>query len=54
VVKGKLSVQSGELTANLKLRRPKVEARYAELISALYAGADSHSDAMHVGGEVEK
>jgi long-chain acyl-CoA synthetase len=53
VMKGKLSVESGELTANLKLRRPKVEARYAELISALYSGAGSHPDALHIGG-VEK
>ncbi|MDD1743837.1 MAG: AMP-binding protein, partial [Methanomassiliicoccales archaeon] len=54
VVKGKLSVESGELTANLKLRRPKVEVRYAELISAIYAGVDSHPDALHVGEEAEK
>jgi long-chain acyl-CoA synthetase len=54
VLKGKLSVESGELTANLKLRRPKVEARYADIISALYAGATSHPDAMHIGGEEER
>jgi hypothetical protein len=47
-------VESGELTANLKLRRPKVEARYAELISALYAGTDSHPDTLHIGREEEK
>lgn len=32
LIRGKLSVENGELTANLKLRRSKVEARYAELI----------------------
>ena len=51
VLKGSLSVESGALTANLKLRRPRVEARYAELISALYEGAASHPEALHVGGE---
>jgi hypothetical protein len=35
VVKGKLSVESGELTANLKLRRRR--SGKAELIAALYA-----------------
>jgi long-chain acyl-CoA synthetase len=54
VVKGRLSVESGELTANLKLRRPKVETRYADLISALYAGIGSHPDALHIGREEEK
>ncbi len=54
VVKGMLTVESGELTANLKLRRPKIEARYAELISALYADNDSHPEALHIGGEVQK
>jgi len=54
VMKGKLSVESGELTANLKLRRPRVETRYAELISALYAGVASHPDALHVGREEER
>jgi hypothetical protein len=49
-----LSIESGELTANLKLRRPKVEARYAELISTLYAGATSHADALHIGREEER
>jgi long-chain acyl-CoA synthetase len=51
VMRGRLSMESGELTANLKLRRPKVESRYAELVSALYSGASSHPDALHFGGE---
>jgi long-chain acyl-CoA synthetase len=54
VMKGKLSVESGELTANLKLRRPRVEARYAELVSALYSGASSHPEALHFGVEEER
>ncbi len=54
VVKGRLSVQSGELTANLKLRRPKVEASFADLIAALYSGADSHNDALHIGRQEDK
>jgi long-chain acyl-CoA synthetase len=31
------SIEHGELTANLKLRRPAIEARYAALIEHLYA-----------------
>lgn len=54
VVKGRLSVESGELTANLKLRRPRVEARFADLIAALYSGAGSHPDALHLGMEEER
>ncbi|HTY47221.1 MAG TPA: AMP-binding protein, partial [Methanomassiliicoccales archaeon] len=54
IVRGTLSVESGELTANLKLRRPKVEIRYADLINALYSGASTHADAHHIGVEGEK
>lgn len=51
VVKGELSVDRGELTANLKLRRSKVEAKYAALLASLYSGESSHPDAAHIGGE---
>jgi long-chain acyl-CoA synthetase len=54
VMKGSLSVDQGELTANLKLRRSKVEARYAGLITALYAGAKDHEDSWYIGNEEER
>jgi long-chain acyl-CoA synthetase len=36
VLSAPLTVESGELTAGLKLRRDRIEARYAGLIDALY------------------
>ena len=51
VVAGELSVDSGEVTANLKLRRAKVESRYSGLLAALYSEARTHPDALHLGGE---
>ncbi|MGD1060007.1 MAG: AMP-binding protein [Methanomassiliicoccales archaeon] len=51
VAKGDLSVERGELTANLKLRRRVVEERYFSLISSMYASTGEHQDAWHVGWE---
>jgi long-chain acyl-CoA synthetase len=51
VMAGELSVDRGEVTANLKLRRAKVESKYASLLAALYSDARAHPDALHLGGE---
>ncbi|HUL40052.1 MAG TPA: AMP-binding protein [Methanomassiliicoccales archaeon] len=51
VVRGELSVDKGEVTANLKLRRSRVEAKYESLLTALYSDGTSHPDALHIGGE---
>ncbi|HVO78310.1 MAG TPA: AMP-binding protein, partial [Methanomassiliicoccales archaeon] len=53
VVNGDLSVERGELTANLKLRRKVVELKYAALITSMYATTAGHQDAWHIGWEEE-
>jgi long-chain acyl-CoA synthetase len=44
-----LSVASGELTPNLKLRRPVVLRRFAEEVEALYEEGTSRPAELHVG-----
>ncbi|MDD1770712.1 MAG: AMP-binding protein, partial [Methanomassiliicoccales archaeon] len=51
VVKGELSVERGELTANLKLRRRVAEEKYASLISSMYISTGGHQDAWYIGWE---
>jgi long-chain acyl-CoA synthetase len=51
LVRGELSVERGEVTANMKLRRATVESRFSGLMGALYSGEGHHEDAMHMGGE---
>ncbi len=47
-----LSIEKGQLTPNLKLKRNFVTAEYAEIINALYSGATPEGE-VHLGG-VEK
>ncbi|HVO77949.1 MAG TPA: AMP-binding protein [Methanomassiliicoccales archaeon] len=54
IVRGELSVEGGELTANMKLRRRVVEERFASLISTMYASIGDHQDAWHIGWEEEQ
>jgi long-chain acyl-CoA synthetase len=54
VLRNDLSIERGDLTANLKLRRGAVEARLAETVEALYAdGVDGATaprlEALHIG-----
>jgi long-chain acyl-CoA synthetase len=42
------SIERGELTPNLKIRRAAVEESYAELIQRLYDGIDERTSSTHV------
>jgi long-chain acyl-CoA synthetase len=46
-----LSIESGELTANLKLRRREVERRRSVLVSALYGEGAPPRDVLRMGGD---
>lgn len=43
-IAGPLSIERGEITTNLKLRRGAIEARYADLIKRLYARIDQEGN----------
>jgi len=43
------SVQGGELTANMKLRRGQVMQKYASVIDAIYSGSALPGEALHLG-----
>jgi long-chain acyl-CoA synthetase len=50
VLTEELSVASGELTPNLKLRRPVVLGRFARKVDALYEeSASGQTDGVHIG-----
>jgi long-chain acyl-CoA synthetase len=49
VLPNTLSVQGGELTANMKLRRGQVMKRYARVIDAIYSGSPLPSEVLHMG-----
>jgi len=49
VLPNTLSVQGGELTANMKLRRGQVMKRYARVIDAIYSGSPLPSEVLHLG-----
>ncbi|MDW5562086.1 MAG: AMP-binding protein [Methanomassiliicoccus sp.] len=49
VLPNDLSVERGELTANMKLRRPRLVLRYQPVIESLYSGQSSAPEALHVG-----
>ncbi len=49
VLPNTLSVDGGELTANMKLRRPRVLERYASVIEALYSGSAPPPEILHLG-----
>jgi long-chain acyl-CoA synthetase len=49
VLTDELSVGSGDLTPNLKLRRPAVLRRFAREVGALYEEGPGSSDGIHVG-----
>jgi long-chain acyl-CoA synthetase len=49
VLTHELSVESGDLTPNLKLRRPVVLRRFAREVDALYEEGPGSSDGIHVG-----
>jgi long-subunit acyl-CoA synthetase (AMP-forming) len=40
-----LTIEGGDLTGNLKLRRPNIEARFAAVLDELYTRLDSASGA---------
>lgn len=49
VIPNTLSVDGGELTANMKLRRKRVAERYAAVIEAMYSGAEPPGEVLHLG-----
>ncbi|MHB1294536.1 MAG: SDR family oxidoreductase [Anaerolineae bacterium] len=49
ILDGALSVEAGELTANLKVRRRKVAERLTPVVEALYAGGDSCQGVLSFG-----
>ncbi len=49
VLPNTLSVQGGELTANMKLRRGQVMQRYAHVIDAIYSGSALPREVLHLG-----
>ena len=49
VLPNTLSVDGGELTANMKLRRKNVLEQHAAVIESLYSGAEPPAGALHVG-----
>lgn len=52
IVVNNLSIENGELTPNLKLKRLVVSQKYAKIIDSLYTGAQSEGE-VHIGG-IEK
>jgi long-chain acyl-CoA synthetase len=44
-----LSVANGELTANMKLRRPRVIERHAAVIESMYSESQAPSEVLHLG-----
>ena len=52
VLANTLSIENGDLTPNLKLKRNVAAQRYANVVDALYGGAVPKGD-VHIGG-VEK
>lgn len=49
VLTNDLSIEGGELTANMKLRRKKVTDRFAPVIEAIYSGSAAPSEVLHFG-----
>jgi len=49
VLPNTLSVEGGELTANMKLRRKRVAERYAAVIEAMYSDAQPPREVLHLG-----
>ncbi|HEY3421467.1 MAG TPA: AMP-binding protein [Methanomassiliicoccales archaeon] len=49
VLSNDLSVEGGELTANMKLRRSRVMERFAPVIEAIYSGSTVPGEAIHIG-----
>lgn len=49
VLPNDLSVQGGELTANMKLRRGQVMQKYALVIDAIYSGSPIPREVLHLG-----
>jgi long-chain acyl-CoA synthetase len=54
VLANDLSIDGGDLTANLKVRRSAVAKRFAAVIDALYAGAALPPGALHAGRAIDE
>jgi long-chain acyl-CoA synthetase len=50
ILSNDLSIEGGDLTANLKLKRQAVTRRYQPVIEALYGGGGIGDQALHLGG----
>jgi long-chain acyl-CoA synthetase len=49
VLSNDLSIETGDLTANMKLRRTKLAQRYASMIESLYSDGVESADNVHIG-----
>jgi long-chain acyl-CoA synthetase len=49
VLTNDLSIEAGDLTANLKLKRQVVARRLADVVDALYGGANPMQTVLHIG-----
>jgi long-chain acyl-CoA synthetase len=49
VLANNLSIETGDLTANLKLKRQAVARRLADVVDALYDGANPTQTVLHIG-----
>ncbi len=52
ILQNDLSIEGGDLTANLKLKRSHVTGRLSDVVEALYGETACHNDAViHIGGK---
>jgi long-chain acyl-CoA synthetase len=49
ILPGNLSIEGGDLTGNLKLKRQAVALKFRDLLDALYAEKDLPGSVLHIG-----
>jgi long-chain acyl-CoA synthetase len=51
ILKNELSIEQGDMTASLKLKRGEVARRFSVTIDSLYGKMPASSDVIHIGGQ---